>query len=160
MTTLIYTHKACMNHDTGDNHPERAERLRAVLDALAMPSLSVLDHREAPLATLSQLTRVHRRTYIDRALSTVPSSGHAYLDPDTVISPRSGEAARRAAGAVCGAVDAVMDGDATRAFCAIRPPGHHADSDHAMGFCIFNNVAVGIRNVCIRVAWLMFASVD
>ncbi|PPR17916.1 MAG: Histone deacetylase-like amidohydrolase [Alphaproteobacteria bacterium MarineAlpha9_Bin7] len=160
MTTLIYTHKACMNHDTGDNHPERAERLRAVLDALAMPSLSVLDHREAPLATLSQLTRVHRRTYIDQALSTVPSSGHAYLDPDTVISPRSGEAARRAAGAVCGAVDAVMHGDATRAFCAVRPPGHHADSDHAMGFCIFNNVAVGAAHALVQYDIRRVAIVD
>ena len=149
-----------MNHDTGDNHPERVERLRAVLDALAMPSMSALDHREAPLATLSQLTRVHRRTYIDQALSTVPSSGHAYLDPDTVISPRSGEAARRAAGAVCGAVDAVMDGDATRAFCAIRPPGHHADSDHAMGFCIFNNVAVGAAHALFQYDIRRVAIVD
>ena len=160
MTTLIYTHKACMNHDTGHNHPERAERLRAVLDALTMPSMSVLDHREAPLATLSQLTRVHSRAYIDQVLSTVPFSGHAYLDPDTVISPRSGEAARRAAGAVCGAVDAVMSGDTTRVFCAIRPPGHHADPDHAMGFCIFNNVAVGAAHALVQYGIERVAIVD
>ena len=143
MTTFLYTHPACLEHDTGQGHPERPERLEAVLDGLATSLFSALVHREAPRVTLDQLIRVHDRDYVERVLSDVPSSGRIRLDPDTVMSPGSGEAALRAAGAVCAAVDAVMQGVAKRAFCAVRPPGHHAEPNRAMGFCLFNNIAVG-----------------
>ncbi|MEX2647772.1 MAG: histone deacetylase family protein, partial [Alphaproteobacteria bacterium] len=98
---------------------------------------------EAPRATTAQLARAHDRGYVERVLASVPPQGHLHLDPDTVISPGSDEAALRAAGALVAAVDAVVAGEARNAFCAIRPPGHHAERGQAMGFCLFNNVAVG-----------------
>ncbi|MGH6915796.1 MAG: histone deacetylase family protein, partial [Geminicoccales bacterium] len=92
-----------------------------------------------------QLLRVHTTRYVDAILSAVPTSGHLRVDPDTVMSPGSGEAALRAAGGVCAAVDALIEGEASNAFCALRPPGHHAEPERAMGFCLFNNVAIGAR---------------
>ena len=143
MTVLLYSHPSCLKHDPGQGHPERPERLSAVLNALAAPIFSTLDRREAPLATTDQLTRVHDQAYVEQLLLDVPCFGTLNLDQDTVISSGSGEAALRAAGAVCAAVDAVMESAAQRAFCAIRPPGHHAGPNHAMGFCLFNNIAIG-----------------
>ena len=143
MTTLLYTHESCIEHDPGPTHPESPDRLRAVLRALETPDFAALDRREAPRAELDQIARVHPRDYIDAALAAVPAEGWAHLDPDTALSPRSGEAALRASGALCAAVDAVIAGEAANAFCAVRPPGHHAEPARAMGFCIFNHVAVG-----------------
>ena len=143
MTVLLYTHPSCLEHDPGKGHPERPERLSAVLDALAAPIFSALDFREAPLATSNQLNLVHERAYIEQTLLAIPAFGKLNLDNDTVVSPGSGEAALRAAGAVCAAIDAVMEGAAKRVFCAVRPPGHHAEPDRAMGFCLFNNIAIG-----------------
>jgi acetoin utilization deacetylase AcuC-like enzyme len=143
MTTLLYTHASCLGHDTGAYHPESPARLRSVLDALAAPEFAALDRREAPAAALDDITRVHPRHFVDRLLAAVPKEGHVGVDADTVMSPRSGEAALRAAGAVAAAVDAVIAGEADNAFCAVRPPGHHAEPNRAMGFCLFNNVAVG-----------------
>ena len=143
MTTLLYSHPACLEHDPGPMHPERPARLEAVLAALEAPAFADLQRREAPPATPEQLARVHREAYIDAVFDAVPEAGHAGLDADTVVSPGSGEAARRAAGGLCAAVDAVMAGEAANAFCAVRPPGHHAEPARAMGFCLFNNVAVG-----------------
>ncbi|MEE8445792.1 MAG: histone deacetylase family protein [Alphaproteobacteria bacterium] len=143
MTTLLYTHESCMLHDPGPTHPESPDRLRAVIRALDVPDFAALDRRKAPRAELDQIARVHPRDYIDAALAAVPADGLAYLDPDTALSPQSGEAALRASGALCAAVDAVMEGEAANAFCAVRPPGHHAEPARAMGFCIFNHVAVG-----------------
>jgi acetoin utilization deacetylase AcuC-like enzyme len=143
MTVLLYSHDVFLDHDTGPAHPERPERLRSVLAALSDPRFAALERREAPEASLDQLTRVHRRAYVARVLEAVPAHGLVSLDPDTVISPASGRAALRAAGALCAAVDAVIAGEAKRAFCAVRPPGHHAEPSRAMGFCLFNNVAVG-----------------
>ena len=143
MITRLYTHPACLDHDTGPGHPERPDRLRAVLRALEDRVFADLDRREAPRATREQLIRVHPEEYVDRMFAAVPESGRVHIDADTVISSRSGEAALRAAGAVCAAVDAVIEGLARNSFCAVRPPGHHAESSHAMGFCLFNNVAVG-----------------
>ena len=135
----IYTHPACLQHDTGFGHPESSARLRAVLEALDNPRFANVDRLEAPRATREQLLRVHDAAYIE---SIFANEGHSLrLDPDTVMSPGSLEAAWRAAGAVCAAVDDVMDGKTQRAFCAVRPPGHHATRDTAMGFCIFNSVA-------------------
>ena len=135
-----WTHPACLAHDTGPGHAERPERLRAVLDALhaAFPSLH---WHEAPRATRGQLLRVHTPELLSTVLDT-HSPVRVQLDPDTVLSPASAEAALRAAGAVVAATDAALHGTALRAFCATRPPGHHATGDVAMGFCLFNGVAV------------------
>ena len=143
MNTLLFTHPACFDHDPGLGHPECPERLRAILAALDGEAFAFLDRRLAPRATVEQLTRVHPRTYVERILEAVPAQGYLDLDADTVMSPGSGEAALRAAGAVCAAVDSVFAGEGRNAFCAVRPPGHHAEIGRPMGFCLFNNVAVG-----------------
>ena len=145
MTTLIYTHAACLEHDPGSYHPESPDRLRAVLAGLDRPEFATLERREAPRAELDEVARVHPRDFIEALLAAVPERGHAAIDADTVLSPRSGEAALRAVGAVCAAVDAVVAGEADNAFCAVRPPGHHAEADRAMGFCLFNNIAIGAQ---------------
>ena len=143
MTTGLYTHASCLGHDTGPGHPERIQRLVAILRLLDDPTYAALDRRDAPEATLDQLARVHTRAYINEVFAAIPSVGRGELDGDTVLSPGSGAAALHAAGAVTAAVADVLGGGLTNAFCAVRPPGHHAERDLAMGFCIFNNVAVG-----------------
>ena len=143
MTTLLYTHKVCLDHDPGSNHPESPERLRAVLAALSAPQFAGLKRREAPEAAIDDVLRAHPRRHVERILNAVPKAGHVAIDADTVLSPASGRAALRAAGAVTAAVDAVVAGEADNAFCAVRPPGHHAEPDRAMGFCLFNNAAIG-----------------
>jgi acetoin utilization deacetylase AcuC-like enzyme len=142
MTTLLLTHEACLAHDPGAHHPESPARLKAVLAALGEPAFAQLARREAPRATLEQIALVHPGDFAKRLLAVVPQQGHAAIDADTVLSPGSGDAALRAAGACIAAVDAVMKGEAQNAFCAVRPPGHHAEPHHAMGFCLFNNVAI------------------
>jgi len=128
----------------GAHHPESPERLRAVLAAIESSGLAErLIPLEAPEATRAQLARVHAAEHLDFIFDSAPSSGYAYLDPDTSMNARSLSAALRAAGAVVKATDLVMAGEAKRAFCAVRPPGHHATRDRPMGFCLFNNVAVG-----------------
>jgi acetoin utilization deacetylase AcuC-like enzyme len=143
MTTLLFTHRACLEHDPGPYHPESPDRLRAVLEALEAPEFARLERREAPEAAIEDLIRVHPRGFVERLLAAVPESGHRGIDADTILSPASGRAALRAAGAVVAAVDAVIAGEADNAFCAVRPPGHHAEPGRAMGFCLFNNIAVG-----------------
>ena len=143
MSTAIYTHRSCLEHDPGPGHPESPARLAAVLEALEDPRFSALIRIEAPKASREQLARVHLRELIDSVLDEPVEDGWRRLDPDTVMSPASAEAALRAAGAVCAAVDATITGTHRRAFCAVRPPGHHATHDTAMGFCLFNSVAVG-----------------
>jgi acetoin utilization deacetylase AcuC-like enzyme len=139
----LYTHPACLQHDPGLGHPESPARLRAVLEALDDPRFAQIERIEAPRATREQLLRVHEPAYVEGICTSAPQTGSLRLDPDTVMSPASLEAAERAAGAVCAAVDAVIANRTTRAFCAVRPPGHHATPDAAMGFCIFNGIAVG-----------------
>lgn len=136
----VYTHPACLQHAPGSGHPEAPARLEAVLDALRS-GCPDLDWQEAPEASRAQLARVHTQPLIAQVLDQ-PTSGLRHLDADTVMSPASAAAALRAAGAGVAAVDAVMRGDAGMAFCAVRPPGHHASADTAMGFCLFNAVAV------------------
>ncbi|MER2529748.1 MAG: histone deacetylase family protein [Candidatus Competibacter denitrificans] len=143
MTTLLYTHATCLEHDPGPGHPESSARLSAILAALKAPQFAALQWREAPTATVEQLARIHTPAHIERTLSRIPRNGYQAIDGDTVVSPQSGAAALRAAGAVCAAVDAVLQGEANSAFCAIRPPGHHAEPNQAMGFCLFNNIALG-----------------
>ena len=143
MTTLLYTHTAFFDHDPGRMHPESPARLKAVLSALEQPEFAALERRDAPEATMEQLARVHPQDHIEAVLAAIPKEGYAGLDMDTIVSPGSGQAAIRAAGALCAAVDAVSGGEADNAFCAVRPPGHHAEPARAMGFCLFNSVAVG-----------------
>jgi acetoin utilization deacetylase AcuC-like enzyme len=143
MTTMLLTHTACLEHDPGSHHPESPARLRAALEGLGAPEFARLERREAPEAAAEDLWRVHPHRHVERILRAVPKSGHVAIDADTVISPRSGEAALRAAGAVVAGVDSVVAGEANNAFCAVRPPGHHAEPEQAMGFCLFNNIAVG-----------------
>lgn len=143
---LVYTHTACLHHLPGPAHPEHAGRLAAVLEALQTAFPQQLDWREAPAASDDQLARAHSRRLISELRERSPAAGLHRLDADTVMSPGSLEAGLRSAGAVCAAVDAVMSTDARRAFCAVRPPGHHSMSDQAMGFCLFNQIAVGARH--------------
>lgn len=143
MTTALYTHASSAQHDTGAGHPESIARIEAVNHALAGDSWGRLARSDAPLATREQLQRVHAGGYVDLVLDNIPEDGYARLDADTVLSPGSGEAALRAAGAIIAAVDDVMTGKADNAFCAVRPPGHHAEPERGMGFCLFNNVALG-----------------
>ncbi|MBM3600911.1 MAG: histone deacetylase family protein [Alphaproteobacteria bacterium] len=143
MTTMLMSHKACFDHDPGRMHPEHPSRLKAVLTALEAPEFSGLVRREAPRAEIAQIGRVHPVNFVRAALDAMPTEGRIGFDADTVVSPGSGEAVLRAAGAVCAAVDAVVAGEVDNAFCAVRPPGHHAEPMRAMGFCVFNNVAVG-----------------
>jgi acetoin utilization deacetylase AcuC-like enzyme len=150
MTMKLYTHPACLRHDAGPGHPESPLRLQTVLEALDTDRFASLERIEAPRATREQIARVHEERLIDLLDENVPHEGYVRVDADTTMSPDSMEAALRAAGAVCAAVDAMIDGDTTRAFCAVRPPGHHATHDTAMGFCLFNNVAVGAAQAMSR----------
>ena len=143
MTTLLFTHPSSEAHDTGEGHPECAARIRAVRDALDGPGFAALERREAPRAELDHIIRIHREDHVNALLDSVPEEGQEMVDPDTFLSPASGEAALRAAGAMIAAVDAVLKGEADTAICAVRPPGHHAEPGRAMGFCLFNNVAIG-----------------
>ena len=143
MSTYLFTHASSEAHDTGEGHPERADRIRAVWETLAADRFDALERREAPAAERDHIARVHRGDFVDKLLDAVPAEGRVRVDPDTVISAQSGEAALRAAGAIVAAVDAVATGEASNAFCAVRPPGHHAEPGRSMGFCLFNNVAVG-----------------
>jgi acetoin utilization deacetylase AcuC-like enzyme len=160
MTTLVFTHPACIDHDPGPGHPENPKRLRAVLDALRRPEFADLGWREARRASDAELEHVHDRDYIAQVMQAVPQVGRVHLDLDTVLSPDSGEAALRAAGAVCAAVDAIAKGEAANAFCAVRPPGHHAERNRAMGFCLFNNVAIGALYARLKHRWQRVAVVD
>jgi len=150
MHLALYTHASCLQHEPGAGHPESPARLRAVLQALDQDRYAALDRIEAPLATREQLARVHSSGQIDSVFDQAPAEGEVRLDPDTVMSTGSLQAALRAAGAVCAAVDAVLAGQHARAFCAVRPPGHHATHAQAMGFCLFNNVAVGAAQALAR----------
>jgi acetoin utilization deacetylase AcuC-like enzyme len=143
MSTILFSHSACLEHDTGGYHPESPERLRAVLAALEGEDFMFLERREAPRATKAQLALAHPAAHVEALLGAIPKDGLSPIDADTIVSPGSGEAALRAAGAVVAAVDAVAKKEARNAFCAVRPPGHHAEPAQAMGFCLFNNVGVG-----------------
>lgn len=144
MTIALISHPDCRLHDMGSGHPESPLRLDAINDHLISLRLDpMLERLDAPLATREQLARVHASHYIDTVYSTSPEHGLAELDPDTWMNKHTLNAALRAAGAVVLGVDRVMAGMNHAAFCSVRPPGHHAERHRAMGFCLFNNVAVG-----------------
>ncbi len=142
MDVLYYTHPSALLHDAGPGHPENAGRLHAIEALLAAERPGFLVRREVPKAELAQIERAHPAPYPERILAAEPIDGYVRLDPDTLMSSGSAEAALRAAGAGCAAVDAVLGGDAQRAFVAMRPPGHHAEPQQAMGFCLFGTVAI------------------
>ncbi len=143
MTFAYITHPSCRLHDMGRGHPECPDRLDAIEDQLIASGLAVLLHRhEAPAATDEQLARAHSVDYIRTLRQIAPSSGISHLDPDTAMCPDTLDAALHSAGAGILATDLVMAGSASAAFCAVRPPGHHAMRARAMGFCFFNNIAV------------------
>lgn len=143
MTTLFMTHPTSLLHDTGPGHPESIARLRAVLQTLDDPAFDELVRMDAPRGSVWDIKRVHDDDYIQQVFGAVPEQGYGSLDGDTVLSIDSGEAALFAVGGVCAAVDAVVAGEVKNAFAALRPPGHHAERDRAMGFCLFNNAAIG-----------------
>lgn len=144
MRTAYISHPDCLLHDTGVGHPENASRLQAIDDRLMAAQLyDFLRHYDAPEVTREQLERCHDPAYLDQVEKLMPQDGHAHLDPDTVVSPKSLQAAKRAAGAVVKAVDLIMQEGLQNAFCAVRPPGHHAERMRTMGFCVYGNAAVG-----------------
>ncbi|GMG82499.1 histone deacetylase family protein [Paralimibaculum aggregatum] len=143
MSVLIVTHPSSHRHVTPPGHPERVARIEAVQHLLATLPYADLPRITAPAASRKQLARAHASDYIDAIESSAPEEGFVSLDPDTHMSPGSLEAARHAAGSAVAAVDAVLKGSHRAAFCAVRPCGHHAEYDRAMGFCLFDNVAVG-----------------
>jgi acetoin utilization deacetylase AcuC-like enzyme len=143
MSTWIYTHDACLDHKPGSGHPESPARLVAVLEALRSPGFEHLVWREAPVGTLDQVKLVHDADYVDAVRDAAPARGLRVLDAgDTVMSPGTWEAVMRCVGAACAGVDDVVAGRAPNVFCATRPCGHHAESDRAMGFCVFNQAAI------------------
>ena len=151
MSTAFFSHIECRLHDMGSGHPECPQRLDAISDQLRASGLDIaLDFHDAPEATLAQLERAHSVGYLTQLKDTmarVRETGEPRaLDPDTSVCPGTWQAALRAAGAAVAATDRVLSGQAENAFCAVRPPGHHATRDAAMGFCFFNNVAVAARH--------------
>jgi len=151
MQTAYISHPLCLKHDMGTHHPESPARIHAVEDQLIASGLMhYLQHHDAPAATREQLMRVHDAAYIDSIESSVPPQGIVHLDADTALNPFSYQAALRAAGAVVLGVDLVTGKKVENVFCNIRPPGHHAERARAMGFCIFNNVAVGAAHALVH----------
>jgi acetoin utilization deacetylase AcuC-like enzyme len=161
MPTAYLTHPACLLHDMGSWHPESPARLRAIDDRLRADRLfEVLAVHEAPAVTREQLLRAHDAAYVDAIEAAAPRDGQRALDPDTSMNPHTLTAARHAAGGAVRAVDLVMSGEARNAFVACRPPGHHATRHRAMGFCIFNNVAVAAAHAFAQHGLARVAIVD
>lgn len=146
MTTALISHPDCLLHVTPPGHPERAERLQSIQAVLESEEFAYLVRVDAPMAQDEQLLRVHPRRHLAQMAARVPNAGWAELDPDTFLGPQTLKAARRAAGAQVEAVDMVLGGQVRNAFCAVRPPGHHAEKATPMGFCFFGNVVVGARH--------------
>jgi acetoin utilization deacetylase AcuC-like enzyme len=142
MTTLVFTHPSSLVHETPEGHPERVDRIKAVNAVLTSPALKGLVHKQAARGLDEHILLAHTEEHLRRIKSTSPEQDFEYIDPDTVMSPGTLEAAYRAVGAATSAVDAVFRAEADNAFCALRPPGHHAERERAMGFCFFNHAAI------------------
>jgi len=146
MATRLYTHPLFLEHLTSPGHPERPDRLRAIAKVLAHDVFDPLDRVEAPIADEAALLLAHPETYVRRIREEIPAEGLERVDADTVVSPRSWDAALAAVGAANAAIDDVFAGRADNVFVAARPPGHHAEKNRAMGFCLFNNAAIAARH--------------
>lgn len=140
---IVYSHPCFLKHDTGPGHPERRERLAVLLDLFKDPPFNRIPLLDAPEADMEWITRAHPENHVMALQEMIPDHGYAMVDSDTVMSPGTWDTALRAAGAVCRAVDDVLAGKTKAAFCAVRPPGHHAGPEKAEGFCFFNNVFIG-----------------
>ena len=160
MSVLVLSHPSSHEHVTPPGHPERVQRIETVDSVLGRAPYADLPRREAPAASDEHLTRAHPKAYVERIVELAPERGHVSLDPDTHMSPGSLEAARHAAGSNVAAVEAVVAGERNVAFCAVRPCGHHAEKTRAMGFCLFNNVAVGARHALDALGLERVAIVD
>lgn len=160
MTTLILSHPASLLHETPPGHPERVDRIKAVNAVLQSAHFKACLKQEAPLGTEAQVRLAHTHEMWQRIVGVAPSSGFEYLDPDTVMSPHSLEAALRAVGAATAGVDAVFQGHADNVFCATRPPGHHAEHNKPMGFCLFNHAAIAAFHARVRHGAVRVAVVD
>ncbi len=150
MATYYYWHPVCLTHVPGPHHPESPERLKSVWAALSRAKFDGLKKIEAPEASPEIIALMHEPNYVSKIFAVVPERNYAKLDPDTILSPGSGEAALHAVGGICQAVDEVISGDANNAFCALRPPGHHAERAQAMGFCLFNNIAIAAKHAQVN----------
>lgn len=150
MATHYFSHDDCLSHITPPGHPERVDRLKAIDAALSAARFGSLDRIAAPLAKEADVLLCHPQRYIDRLRAVVPQSGTVALDADTHISPGSLQAAFRAVGAGIAAVDAVLDGAAANAFVGCRPPGHHAEVELPMGFCLFGSVSIAAKHALER----------
>ena len=142
MTTLVFTHPSSLSHDVPLGHPERVDRIKAVNAVLQAPALRGFVHKHAPMGRDEHILLAHSEEHLRRLKSLSPEQGSEQVDSDTVMSPGTLEAAYRAVGSATAAVDAVFRAEADNAFCALRPPGHHAERDRAMGFCFFNQAAI------------------
>lgn len=162
MSALYYSHSDFLAHDTGGGHPESPARLQAIASALSQPRFAGLQQPafEIPPDIHDKLALIHTPAMIERVLSGIPEKGLSYFDADTVASPGSKQAALRAVAALCDAVDKVCTGSAKRAFCAVRPPGHHAMPGYPMGFCLFNNIAIAAEYARTRYGLERIAIVD
>ena len=141
MSTIIIQHDDCLRHNPGPRHPESAQRVKAVLGGL--DGLKGLQKLPAPRASHDQITRVHPAEFWAGLQANEPSEGHYAIDPDTLLNNGSIDAALRASGGLCFAIDQILKDKALRAFCAVRPPGHHSEAETAMGFCLLNHIAIG-----------------
>nr|VFK39342.1 MAG: Acetoin utilization deacetylase AcuC [Candidatus Kentron sp. SD]VFK46646.1 MAG: Acetoin utilization deacetylase AcuC [Candidatus Kentron sp. SD]VFK80080.1 MAG: Acetoin utilization deacetylase AcuC [Candidatus Kentron sp. SD] len=151
MRTAYISHPDCLRHEMIEDHPECPQRISAIEDRLlALGIFDFLRYYEAPAATSWQLRRVHHKKHVRKILSASPKEGLVHIDPDTYMNPHTARAARRAAGAAVLATNLVIRGKVENAFCCVRPPGHHAERNEAMGFCFFNNVAVGAGQALTR----------
>ena len=160
MKTTLYTHESGLHHDTGHSHPERADRLKVIRELFEEYPFSGLPRGTVRPATEAHILAAHPLNYIDHIRDSIPERGHKEIDSDTIISSGSWNAALHAAGSVCSAVDDIASGTTTRAFCAMRPPGHHAEPAVSMGFCLFNNIFIGARHAQVAHGFNKVAIVD
>ena len=150
MTTAYFRHEECLGHVTPPGHPEQVARLEVIERALAAPQYAALERRDAPVGRKEDVLLCHPAAYFERVQASIPADGFLSLDADTHVTNGSFEAALRGVGGITAAVDAVLDGTVGNAFVACRPPGHHAETETAMGFCLFGNVAIGARHALER----------